>query len=89
MSHAIIRAAPFGRFGGVLGDLGEVDMRDEVVRVGALQHHDPDLLVRFQRAEQADQVAHQFRSDQVHRRRVNHHTDHTLVARGDRSVRYT
>jgi hypothetical protein len=61
-----------------------IDVRDEVVGVGALQHHDPGLLVGFQRAEQSDQVAHQFGSDQVHRRRVNHHAEHTLAARGDR-----
>jgi hypothetical protein len=79
----IIRAARLGRLVGVLCDLGQVDVRHEEVRVGAFQHHHPGLLARFQLAEQADQVAHQFRSDQVHRRRVNHHAEHTLVARGD------
>ena len=58
-------------------------MRDEVVRVGALQHHDPGPLVRFENAEQSNQVAYQFRPDQVHRRSVNHHAQHTLVAPGD------
>ncbi len=29
------------------------------------------------------QVAHQFRPDEVHRRRVNHHAEYTLVARRD------
>src|SRR5260370_34596191 len=34
-------------------------------------------------ANQGHQVAYQFRSDQVHRRRVDHDTQHTLVAPGD------
>ena len=48
----IIRAARPGRLGGVLRDLGEIDVRDEVLGVGALQHHDPGLLVGFQLADQ-------------------------------------
>ena len=37
----------------------------------------------FQLAEQGHQVAHQLRSDQVHRRRVDHDVQHAFVARGD------
>jgi hypothetical protein len=64
-------------------------VRDEVVRVGAFQHHDPGLRTGFQHAEQGHQVAHQLRPDQVHRRRVNHHAQHALAGLGDaqRAVR--
>ena len=85
----IVRPARLGRLGGVLRDLGQIDVRHEVLRVGALQHHDPGVLAGFHLAEQPHQVAHQFGPDQVHRRRVNHHTQHALVALGDaqRTVR--
>jgi len=79
----VIGPARLGRLGGVLRDLGQVDVRDEVVRVGAFQHHDPGLLAGFQRADQRHQVADQLRPDQVHRRRVDHHAEHTLIGRGD------
>ena len=57
-------------------------MRHEVLGVGALQHHDADVLAGFHLAEQPDQVANEFGPDQVHRRRVNHHIEHTYIARG-------
>jgi len=79
----ILRPAGLGRLGGVLRDLGQIDMWHEVLRVGALQHHDPDVLTRFQRAEQPHEVAYEFGSDQVHRRRVDHHTQHAPVALGN------
>jgi len=41
------------------------------------------LLAGFQRADQRHQVADQLRPDQVHRRRVDHHAEHTLIGRGD------
>ena len=40
----VARPARLGRLGGVLGDLGQVDVRHEILRIGALQHHDPGLL---------------------------------------------
>jgi len=54
----ILRPARLSRFGGVLRDLGQVDVRHEVLGVGAFQHHDPDVLIGFQPAEQGYQVAH-------------------------------
>jgi hypothetical protein len=70
--------ARLGSLRGVLRDLGEIDMRHEVLRIGALQHHDPNVHSGLQRAEQGHQVAHQLRSDQVHRRRIDHDAQHTI-----------
>ena len=56
--RCVVRPARLGRLGGVLRDLGQVDVRHEVLRIGALQHHDPDVLIGFQLAEQGYQVAH-------------------------------
>ena len=72
-----------GRLGGVLRDLGQVDVRDEVLRVGALQHHDPGVSrPDSSTPNRLNQVAHQLRPDQVHRRRVDHHAQHALGGPG-------
>lgn len=55
-----------GERGDAPGEAGhervQVGVGQGVLRVSAFQHHDPGLLARFQLAEQADQVVHQFRS---------------------------
>ncbi len=48
-------------------------MRDEVLRVGALQHDEPGFPDPIPARRTGHQVAHELRSDQVHRRRVDHH----------------
>jgi hypothetical protein len=85
----VVRPAGPGRFGGVLRDLGQIDVRHEILRVGALQHHDPNALTGNQFAQQGHEVPHQFRSDEVHRWRVDHDTNNALVGPGhaQRAVR--
>jgi hypothetical protein len=78
----VLRSARLGCFGGVLDDLGQIDVRDEVVGVGALQHHHTGHRVGFQGAEEGDQVAYQLGPDEVHRRRVDHDTQHSRVSPG-------
>ena len=55
--------------GPILGDPCHVDVGDEVVRVGALEHQDPDAVIGLGLLDQRDQVANQPRRQKIHRRR--------------------
>ena len=57
-----------GRLLPVLRDPRQVHMGDEVVRVGAAEHEHPDPLVGLGALDQRDEVADQFRPEQVHGR---------------------
>ena len=59
--------------------LVEIYVRHEELGVRSLKHHHPDIGIGLHRADQANQIAHQFRSDQIHRRRVDGHGDHPLI----------
>jgi hypothetical protein len=85
----VVRPAGPSRFGRVLRDLGQIDVRHEIPRVGAFEHHDPNALTGSQFAQQGHEVPHQFRSDEVHRWRVDHDTNNALVGPGhaQRAVR--
>jgi hypothetical protein len=47
----------------------------------------PDVLTGFRIAEKAHQGAHQFGSEQVHRRRIDYHAQHAPSGSATRSVR--
>lgn len=78
----VARAARLPGLGRVFGHLGQVDVRDEEIRVGGFEHHHPDAGLAGQGADQADQVAHQVRPDEVDRRRVDPHRQDTVVQPG-------
>jgi hypothetical protein len=46
-----------------------IDVRDEVLRIGAAEHHHADFVVGLGALDERDQVADQLRPEQVHGRR--------------------
>jgi hypothetical protein len=52
----------------VLRDPRQVDVRDEVVGVGAVEHQHLERLVRFGSLNQGDEIADEFGPEKVHRR---------------------
>jgi hypothetical protein len=61
-------ADQLGRLGPVLRDLGQVDVRDEVVGVGAAEDHDLARVVALGMLDQRDEVADERCPEEVHRR---------------------
>jgi hypothetical protein len=61
-------AGQLGRLGAVLGDPFEVDVRDEVVRVGAREHDDAARRVRLGALDQGDEVTDELGAEEVHGR---------------------
>ena len=53
----------------VLPDPGQVDVGDEVVRIGALEHEHLDGVVGLGALNEGDQIADQFGAEEIHRRR--------------------
>ena len=56
----------FRRFLPVLRDSRQVDMRDEVVRVAALEHQHLVCVVCFGSLDQGDEIANQLRAEEIH-----------------------
>ena len=59
------------RFVAVLLDLGDVDVGNEIVGVGAFEHHHLEVVVGLGLPNEGNQIADQFRAKQVHRRGGN------------------
>ena len=70
--------------GPILGDPRHVDVGDEVVRVGALEHQDPDAVIGLGLLDQRDQIANQLGRQEIHRRRRDlHHHDCAVWTHGE------
>ena len=65
----------------VLRDPRQVDMRDEVVGVAALEHQHPACVVGFGSLDHRDEIANQLRAEEVHRRSEDLGEEHRPVDR--------
>ena len=61
-------AGQLRRFRPVLRDPRQVDVRDEVVGIGALEHEHLERLVRLGSLQQGDEIADELGAEKVHRR---------------------
>ena len=78
-------AGQLRRLRSVLIDPGQVDVWDEVVGIGALEHEHLDLVVGLGALDEGDQIANQRGPQQVHRRGRNFRDeDGLLIAHCDR-----
>ena len=69
----------------VLFDPGHVDVGNEIVGVGALEHEDLDGVVGLGSLNERDQIADQFGPQKIHRRGRNFHEQNgPFLAHGER-----
>jgi hypothetical protein len=81
-------AGQLRRLGPVLGDPRQIDVRDEVVRVGAREHDDVARGVRLGALDQGDEVTDELGPEKVHRRRRDLGNDDARIdAHADRLER--
>jgi hypothetical protein len=78
-------ACQLRRLGSVVVYPCQVDVGDEVVGVGALEHEHLDGVVGLRLLNQGDEIANQFGRQEVHGRRPNlHEQNGPLVVHGER-----
>ena len=78
-------AGQFRRLRPVLVDPGHVDVGDEVVGIGTLEHENLEGVVSLGSLDEGDQIADQFGSQKIHGRGGNvHEQNGPLLTHGER-----